>query len=200
MLYIRRLRLLQESIFEKFCISPIVKLIFVEFNFIRPWHLTLIGLWLGILSSIFIVIGSKTFSVILLIFSGGFDALDGAYARLAKLTCDKGAVLDIISDRVVEFSVILALFLVDPAQRSYYVVLMLGATFLCVTSFLVVAVFTKGSGKKSFFYSRGLMERYEAFVFFICMIILPQHFNVIAMLYSLLVAYTGFMRVFDFCR
>lgn len=71
-------------------------------------------------------------------------------------------------DRVVEFVVVLALWFVAPQQRGLWCLLMLGSMLLCITSFLVVGIFSENQSQKSFHYSSGLMERAEAFSFFHC--------------------------------
>ena len=76
-----------------------------------------------------------------LLISGYFDALDGTVARMAEQNSAKGTMIDIISDRIVEFAVIFALFLVNPLHRGVCCLLMLGAILICVTSFLVVWIF-----------------------------------------------------------
>ncbi|MCP3679332.1 MAG: CDP-alcohol phosphatidyltransferase family protein [Gammaproteobacteria bacterium] len=92
-------------------------------------------------------------AVTVLLLSGYFDALDGTVARASGRSSAQGTMLDIVSDRVVEFAVIFALFLADPLQRGAWCLLMLGAVFICVTSFLVVGIFHENTSHKGFHYS-----------------------------------------------
>ncbi|MCB1149753.1 MAG: CDP-alcohol phosphatidyltransferase family protein, partial [Chlamydiia bacterium] len=107
--------------------------------------------------------GFSALAVLFLWLSGLFDVLDGAVARLTNRTTDAGAALDIISDRLVESAVILGLYLGAPEERALLSLLMLSSILLCVTSFLVVGIFSQNDSLKSFHYSPGLMERAEAF-------------------------------------
>ena len=75
---------------------------------------------------------------------------------------------------------------------------MLGSILLCVTSFLVVGIFSENSSKKGFYYSPGLIERLEAFIFFICMLVLPMYFEALSIIFTILVVMTTVIRVMQF--
>ena len=109
-----------------------------------------------------------------------------------------GAILDITCDRCVEFSIILGLYLVDPTSRPFLSFMMLGSVLVCVTTFLVVALFTPNESEKGFHYSPGLIERAEAFLFFGLMILFPPLFTPLAALFSILVFLTGLLRIRQF--
>ena len=144
--------------------------------------------------------GRPVLATLLLLLSGYLDSLDGALARATKQSSAIGTVFDIMADRVVESSIVLGLFCVNPAARGLSCILMLASMLLCITSFLVVGVFTPNQTDKSFYYSPGLMERAEAFIFFLMMIWLPQYFTPLAILFSLLVCLTGLNRIREFAR
>ena len=74
--------------------------------------------------------------------------------------------LDISSDRLVEFAIVFGLLIIDPSTRAIPAALMLGSILVCVTTFLIVGMFTDNHTQKSFFYDVGLMERAEAFFVF----------------------------------
>lgn len=139
-------------------------------------------------------------ALIFLFISGYLDTLDGSIARFKKLASNQGAMLDIISDRIVESSVIIGLYAVDPTSRGLLCLLMLGSVLVCVTTFLVTGIFINQRTEKSFYYSPGLMERTEAFIFFGLMIIFPSAFTMLSVLFSTLVTATGMKRAFDFTR
>lgn len=63
--------------------------------------------------------------------------------------------------------------IIAPQERGLWCMLTLGSMLLCITSFLVVGIFTENQSQKSFHYSPGLMKRAEAFSFFIAMMIWP---------------------------
>ncbi|WP_367607568.1 CDP-alcohol phosphatidyltransferase family protein [Legionella sp. W05-934-2] len=165
-----------------------------------PIGLTLASGCLGILCSIAIVANWPMTATILLLFSGWLDMADGSLARYQNKPSSLGAALDIFVDRVVECAVVVALFLQFPPDRGLMCLLMFASMLLCITSFLVVGIFTENQTQKSFHYSPGLMERAEAFIFFIMMIFLPQYFTILAISFSLLVLWTGIYRIFEFIQ
>ncbi|MFQ5729421.1 MAG: CDP-alcohol phosphatidyltransferase family protein [Waddliaceae bacterium] len=135
---------------------------------------------------------------LLLLVSGFLDTLDGSIARAKNLATPKGAVFDIVSDRIVETSTIIGLYLVEPSSRGFFCLLMLSSAFLCVTSFLVVGIFMQNTSEKSFHYSPGIMERTEAFIFFSLMILFPSSFTPLSLLFSFLVILTAIIRIRQF--
>ncbi len=185
--------------YQSLLVDPLAKQI-KNWSFLSPSHLTMASCFIGILSAIPISTGSIWKSLICLLFSGYLDTLDGTLARLKNQSSPLGSALDIISDRVVEFSVILALFLFHPETRGIYSLLMLGSILICVTSFLVVGIFTENTGQKSFHYSSGLIERAEAFLFFSLMILFPGIFPLITLLFSSLVLLTAALRIYHFIQ
>lgn len=161
-------------------------------------HLTLLGLGVGLLFIPLLLLGFPILALFCLGLSGLFDCLDGELARLTNASSPFGTVLDIMCDRVVEISVILALFLVDPNTRGLASLGMLSTILLCITSFLVTGIFSEKASNKSFYYSPGLIERAETFLFFGVMVLLPTHFINLAYLYSALVLYTTLKRLAEF--
>jgi len=134
----------------------------------------------------------------LLLLSGYCDTLDGTLARFTHHSTAWGSVLDIMMDRLVEFSAVFSLWLVDPSHRALWCFLMLGSMLLCVTSFLVVGIFVANDSQKSFYYSPGIMERAEAFIFFTAMMWWPSAFLPLALLFSFLVVLTAIIRLAQF--
>ena len=167
---------------------------------LHPNTITLIACLSGLLIPIAIVTHNTLIALVLLLFSGYLDTLDGALARLGQKQSTLGTVLDITCDRIVEFAIVFGLLLVDPIHRAIPIALMLGSMLVCVTSFLVVGVFTKNQTEKGFFYHLGLIDRPEAFVFFIAMLLLPHYFASLAYLFSALVMLTALLRLASFAR
>ncbi len=186
--------------YQKLCVDPFARLICYKTH-IRPDSITIVALLAGIAAALVLWLGWWPLMAIgLLLLSGYLDTLDGSLARLCKISSDKGAVMDIVGDRIVEFSIILALYSVAPVQRGLPALWMLGASMICVVSFLVVALFIENTTEKSFHYSRGLMERTEAFAFFIVMMLKPAWFISLAWVYTVLVLTTAVYRVFQFVK
>lgn len=167
-------------------------------HFVTPNQITLLSGLLGILVLPALVLQSSYIAVLLLLLSGFCDTLDGTLARVKQDSTVWGSVLDIMSDRTVECAVVLGLFAVAPTERALGCIGMLVSMLLCVSSFLVVGIFTANDSQKSFHYSPGLMERAEAFLFFIAMMLWPSAFGVLALLFILLVTLTAFMRLAQF--
>lgn len=188
-----RLRKTYDTLF----IAPLLKMRLCQQ--MHPLWITSMGCVFGIIGAICISWNAFA-SVACLIFSGFLDTLDGAVARKRGLTSSRGAVLDILCDRSVEFTVILGLFLVEPQERGLMSLLMLGSVLLCVTSFLVVGIFTKNASEKGFHYSPGWIERTEAFLFFISMILWPQAFMWLSGLFTVLTVLTALVRATGFYR
>lgn len=183
-------------IYQKVCINPLLKM--GLFNRLHPIVLTLLACATGVCALPLLALQLPFYALGFLGISGFLDTLDGSLARHTGKTSNKGAALDIVSDRAVEFSVILGLYFVEPLDRALPCLLMAGSVLLCVTSFLVVGIFTQNSSGKSFHYSRGLIERAEAFVFFTAMIVFPRAFLPMAYAFSALVLLTALIRILQF--
>lgn len=169
-------------------------------NFISPNTITLIGILCGILIIPALLYDLTLWALFLLATSGICDTLDGTLARLTQTKSPFGTVLDIVGDRLVEFFIILGLFLVAPETRAMECLLMLGSILICVTSFLVVGIFSENDSKKGFYFSPGIMERLEAFFFFGLMMLCPHFFQELAFLFSFLVFLTAGLRMIEFKR
>ena len=154
---------------------------------------------LGLVASVFIGANTPFLACFLLLLSGYFDTLDGSFARYTNNTTAIGSACDILADRIVEFVIVLGFYLLDPT-RAIFCILMLGSILICVTSFLVVGIFTENNSQKNFHYSPGLMERSEAFIFFAFMILFPTFFYPLAGLFTLLVLWTGLYRIKQFAK
>ncbi len=166
---------------------------------VGPGWMTLAGTLTGVSVFFWLWLGFPKTAACVLMVSGLFDTLDGAAARHQSKVSERGAILDIVSDRLVEFSVILGLFAICPLERGWLCMLMLGSVLLCITSFLVVGIFSQNTSAKSFHYSPGLMERTEAFAFFAGMILLPSAFPLLSILFSALVLWTAARRIMQRC-
>ena len=165
---------------------------------IHPNAVTLFACLTGMAVFPLLTLNHPYFAVAALLFSGFLDTLDGSVARHRSLETPFGAILDIFCDRVVEASVILALFAVDPNLRAFPAFFMLASILLCVTAFLVIGIFANRPSQKGFYYSPGLIERAEAFFFFCLMILIPNDFGLIAYLFSSLVIISSITHIILF--
>ncbi len=181
--------------YQKFLVDPVAKQLK---NRITANSITLLSGLMGLAIAPALHYHQINIALFLLILSGYLDTLDGTLARLAHHATAIGTVLDISSDRLVESSIIIGLYLFDPTHRGLACLVMLASILLCVTSFLVVGVFTKNHSLNGFYYSPGLIERFEAFAFFALMLLFPNHFLMLAYLFSTLVVLTTIMRLKQF--
>ena len=177
--------------YQKNFVIPVAK----KLTFLHPNHITFLALLVGVSAALFAINGFFSLAVFSLFLSGYLDSLDGVLARLTNQSSPLGSALDIVCDRIVEFFIIFSFFLINPSQNGLYAFLILGCSFICVTSFLVTGIFTYNNSEKSFYYSPGLIERFEAFLFFALMYIFSKYFNVLAILYTLLVCWTALSRL-----
>ena len=183
--------------YQAIFVNPLARLLNKTGYFTPNW-ITLFAVITGVLAAIGLFANWPIFACILLLLSGYLDTLDGTLARLSKKNTITGTVLDITADRLVEFLIVLGLYSISPINRATVCLWLLGGFLLCVTSFLVVGIFTEKKGEKGFSYSPGLIERPETFLFFILMILFPVLFYWLAWLLVILVFYTAAMRIFQF--
>ena len=131
------------------------------------------------------------------------DGLDGAIARRVGPTAF-GGYLDIVCDSVFYAAVPLGFALAGPANAIWAALLL--ATFVCtMTSFLGRAILavnrgepTEGArGRKSFFYSAGIIEGTETIAAFVLFCLFPAAFPILAATMSALCAWTVVARLHE---
>mgnify|MGYP001462625023 CR=1 FL=1 len=128
------------------------------------------------------------------------DGLDGAVARSRGLT-DFGGYLDIVSDMVFYAAVVFGFALAQP-ENAVVAALLLFAFMGTSASFLAWAVVaakrglaTEAQGRKSIFYSAGLIEGTETVLFLVAFCLFPAHFVELAIACAALCAITVVGRV-----
>ena len=184
--------------YQRLVIEPLLKRAFLKG--VSPLTVTLIGAASGILIPLFLYFHLSITALVFLGISGFCDTLDGSLARHKDLSSPRGAVLDIVADRLVEWAILLGLFLYAPESRGLMTIWMLGSVLLCITTFLVVGIFQENSSERSFHYSPGLIERAEAFIFFSLMILFPNFFTLLALLFGSLTLLTATIRIKQFIK
>ncbi|ABK90390.1 CDP-alcohol phosphatidyltransferase family protein [Francisella tularensis subsp. novicida] len=183
-------------------IRPVFQRIFVDgiakfiAPVIAPNLITLISLVVGLVAAIAFFI-NQYLCIFLLLLSGYFDILDGSVARLQGSSSSFGTILDILSDRFVESFIIIAIF-INQLDIAWVGLLMMMSIIACISSFLLVGIFSQKESSKSFYYSPGLIERAETFIFFIVMILFPDMVLILGLIYTLLVLWTTLYRCYEF--
>lgn len=186
-------------VFSRYCVDSLATHLAAN-TILQPKQITLLAGLSGIGAGIALISQSPLLACILLLFSGYCDILDGAVARKMDCVTSSGVVLDIATDRLVEFAIILGLYWISPQTRGFLSILMLGSILCCVTSFLVIGIFSVNNTERRFHYSKGLVERFEAFLFFIAMILCPDQFRLLGSVFVILVLLTTLIRVSEFLQ
>lgn len=163
---------------------------------LTPNNVTILALLLGIATSIFLYFDMQIIAVILLWVSGYLDAVDGAMARRTNSSSSFGTLLDIVSDRIVEVSIVLVLGLKFVDVRYNLIVLTI-CILMSMTIFLTVGALSEKKGVKSFYYQAGVAERSEGFIFFSLMILIPSYLGIITNIFSILIIITAIQRFFE---
>ncbi|MGB5624514.1 MAG: CDP-alcohol phosphatidyltransferase family protein [Woeseiaceae bacterium] len=161
---------------------------------------TLAGLVIGLLAALAIGTGYFALAFALIVVNRVTDGLDGAVARASTPT-DRGGYLDIVVDYVFYGSIPFAFAVIDPAHNAIPAAALLAGFCLTCASFLTFATIaakrgleTETHGKKSFFYSSGLVEGTETIAFFLAMTAMPQWFPVLAWVFAALCVLTAIQR------
>ena len=135
-------------------------------------RLTYAAVCLGLVSAGLFYFQRGWWAFLVLLLSGGLDAIDGRVARLGSGATTWGGVLDQIFDRIVEAAVLLGIAV--PHPEWHLPALVLAATWyvnLCV--FLAVGAASDKHPEKIIAYPPGLLERTEALIFAFVVVALP---------------------------
>ena len=163
---------------------------------LTPNNVTILALLLGVSTSIFLYFDMQIIAVTLLWVSGYLDAVDGAMARRSNSSSSFGTLLDIVSDRIVEVSIVLVLGLKFVDVRHNLIVLTV-CILMSMTIFLTVGALSEKKGVKSFYYQAGVAERSEGFIFFSLMILIPSYLGIITNIFSILIIITAIQRFLE---
>lgn len=163
---------------------------------LTPNNVTILALLLGISTSIFLYFDMQVVAVIVLWISGYLDAVDGAMARRSNSSSSFGTLLDIVSDRIVEVSIVLVLGLKFVDVR-YNLIVLTVCILMSMTIFLTVGALSEKKGVKSFYYQAGVAERSEGFIFFSLMILFPSYLRIITNIFSILIIVTAIQRFLE---
>lgn len=163
---------------------------------LTPNNVTILALLLGVSTSIFLYFDMQIIAVTLLWVSGYLDAVDGAMARRSNSASSFGTLLDIVSDRIVEVSIVLVLGLKFVDVR-YNLIVLTVCILMSMTIFLTVGALSEKKGVKSFYYQAGVAERSEGFIFFSLMILIPSYLGIITNIFSILIIITAIQRFLE---
>ncbi len=163
---------------------------------LTPSTITFVAMITGVLSSVLFYFNLGFLSVCILWFSGYLDAVDGNMARRVNKSTKFGTLMDILFDRIVEVSLIIAMALRVPSA-IFAMVLLSVSIIISMTIFLTTGALSENKGKKSFRYQAGLMERTEGFIMFTGMILFPIYAEEIGYVFAGLIAFTAVQRFIE---
>jgi len=161
--------------------------------------ITLCAFVAGILAGISIAFNYKILGISLILLSGLCDILDGSIARLTNDSSELGAYIDLISDRMVEAAIIIGMAISMP-EYSFAYITFFAAVLLHFSTFLAAGALFKNTGNKSMHYDTSLIERAEAFVIFIFVLLFPQYLYSTFLCFNGLIFWCGISRFFRILR
>ena len=164
-------------------------------------QMTLAGFAIGMSAAALVASEHTGLAIGAILLSRLCDALDGAMARLTRVT-DAGGFLDITLDFLFYASIPLAFAVAQPEHNALAAATLLAAFAGTMSSFLGFAVIAAKRGlsnldypDKSIYFLGGLTEATETLAVFIAMCLWPQHFVLLAYSFSALCAITTVMRL-----
>jgi phosphatidylglycerophosphate synthase len=141
---------------------------------VPPNSLSYAALVFGLAAAWLFSIAHRRPAFLMLVVSGGIDAIDGRVARLGRGATPWGGVLDLTFDRIVEAAVLLGVAF--PKKAWHGPALLLACTWyvnLCV--FLAVGAASAQAKTKLIDYPPGLLERTEGLLFAAVVSIAPSY-------------------------
>jgi len=167
---------------------------------------TALGLVAGLMAALAIAMQAFWLALALVVMSRLADGLDGAVARATQLT-DLGGYFDLVADFAFYAAVPLAFVWLDPAANGLAAGVLLAAFYVNGATFLGFAALaekarmqTEAQGRKSLYYSAGLLEGAETIGFFLFLCLFPAFFAPAAWLFGALCLLTAGVRVVQAVR
>ena len=139
-----------------------------------PNTITICALIFGLCAMVSIAVDYLLVGILCILLSGACDILDGTVARLTNSSTSRGAYIDLIVDRMVEAAIILGFMIRYPQHHIAYTTFFI-AVLLHFSTFLAAGALFTNTGNKSMHYDKSIVERAEAFVVFILMLLFPQY-------------------------
>jgi len=138
---------------------------------IRANQATIIAGIVGVIAGVLFAKKNLALGMIALGLSGILDAVDGTIAREHESATKLGGVLDLTLDRIVEAVVLLGLIWPHSGLQLPAAVV-LATWYVNITVFMATGA-ALGANEKLIHYPPGLVERTEAFIFFVLLALAP---------------------------
>ena len=164
-------------------------------------QVTMIGAAFGLIAAGCVATGLFYPALWFVIANRVIDGLDGAVARASR-SSDFGGYLDIVSDFIF-YSVIPLAFAVARPEAALAAAFLIFSFIGTATSFLGFAILaekhkvtTQIRGKKAFYYLGGLTEGTETILLFLAMLVWPDYFSAMAIIFGILCWVTTATRIY----
>ena len=164
-------------------------------------QVTMIGAAFGLIAAGCVAAGLFYLALWFVIANRVIDGLDGAVARASR-SSDFGGYLDIVSDFIF-YSAIPMAFAVARPETALAAAFLIFSFIGTATSFLGFAILaekhqvtTKIRGKKAFYYLGGLTEGTETILLFLAMLVWPDYFSLMAIVFGILCWVTTGTRIY----
>jgi phosphatidylglycerophosphate synthase len=164
-------------------------------------QVTMIGAAFGLIAAGCVAAGLFYPALWFVIANRVIDGLDGAVARASR-SSDFGGYLDIVSDFIF-YSAIPMAFAVARPETALAAAFLIFSFIGTATSFLGFAILaekhqvtTQIRGKKAFYYLGGLTEGTETILLFLAMLVWPNYFSLMAIVFGILCWVTTGTRIY----
>ena len=164
-------------------------------------QVTMIGAAFGLIAAGFAAAGLFYPALWFVIANRFIDGLDGAVARASR-SSDFGGYLDIVSDFIFYSAIPLAFAVARPetALAAAFLIFSFIGTATSFLGFAILAekheVTTQIRGKKAFYYLGGLTEGTETILLFLAMLVWPDYFRLMAIIFGILCWVTTGTRIY----
>tara|TARA_B100001750_G_scaffold210723_2_gene191503 strand:+ start:465 stop:1076 length:612 start_codon:yes stop_codon:yes gene_type:complete len=175
---------------------------------LNPDSVTIIGFIIGIVACVTAFMGFYYTALIFILLNRIIDGLDGPIARAQNRQSDFGGYLDIVLDFLIYAGFPLCFAMgIGTSQALTAGIFILFSFIGTGTSFLAYAILcakrgisTEVQGKKTFYFSNGLMEGTETIIFFILICLFPVSFVAICFIFGSLCLLTTTQRIWTAYR
>ena len=164
-------------------------------------QVTMIGAAFGLIAAGCVAAGLFHTALWFVIANRVIDGIDGAVARASR-SSDFGGYFDIVSDFIF-YSAIPMAFAVAQPETALAAAFLIFSFIGTATSFLGFAILaekhhvtTRIRGKKAFYYLGGLTEGTETILLFLAMLVWPDYFSVMAIIFGILCWVTTGTRIY----
>jgi phosphatidylglycerophosphate synthase len=164
-------------------------------------QVTMIGAGFGLIAAGCVAAGLFYTALWFVIANRVIDGLDGAVARASR-SSDFGGYLDIVSDFIFYSAIPLAFAVARPetALAAAFLIFSFIGTATSFLGFAILAekhhVTTQIRGKKAFYYLGGLTEGTETILLFLAMLVWPDYFSLMAIIFGILCWVTTGTRIY----